>query len=379
MDYKDRCRTCMAANKEMRHVNAIISIAGDEVSLADILETFYQYKIPPDEDLFPQNLCINCVHQLTITYSFKILIESSSKTLANLANCVTTDSNDDFEYEYELEENKQERQRTKCIKKKTIPKAKPDNDLKFLFCVECKAEFHSVKSLKDHCSSTHTVRSTVGRHCEYCHEKFEDFRCLVVHRKLHLQPYVCENCWEGFYSINELNAHLCTPHIETKDRKCHKNLQQCDQCGKSYPSGYIKIHMKTHSNDRAYSCKFCPKKFKVPGGLNSHILWNHKRTRNHKCEICNATFISSSSRSSHIRKNHLKEKKYHCGSCEKRFFSKSELDRHSLTHTGVKNFHCHLCDKSYQTRYGLNVHLKSHSHMSINDVNTSDSFKYNNL
>ncbi|KAG6454622.1 hypothetical protein O3G_MSEX008787 [Manduca sexta] len=255
MSYKNNCRTCLNSEKEMRNINSTILIGGEDIKLSDILQIFYNYQFTDDPNL-PENICINCVHQLTITYSFKLLINTSMKTLTENLNQVDSNS--------------------------------------------------------------------------------ENYEC----------------------------------HLESEEKnKSEKVLQQCDQCGKSYPPGYIRIHMLTHGNDRPYSCKYCPKKFKVPGGLHSHILWNHKRTRNHKCEVCNATFISSSSRSSHIRKNHLKEKKYRCDNCGKRFFSKSELQRHSLTHTGVKNFHCHLCDKSYQTRYGLNVHLRSHSQITMNVLN----------
>lgn len=315
--------------------------------------------------MFPENICINCVHQLTITYSFKVLINSSSKTLMDNLSLLDSTS-DNYDCIYESDEQKPD-----CnikMKKRKLKKTEQniDDEIQLLFCVECKAEFHSVKLLNDHCTNNHPTKSVIGRDCDFCNEKFEDFRSLVLHRKLHLKPYLCENCWEGFYNEDELNTHTCQPNVKNKEKnKADKVLHQCDQCGKSYPPGYIRIHLLTHSNDHPYSCKFCPKKFKVPGGLHSHVLWNHKRTRNHKCEVCNATFISSSSRSSHIRKNHLKEKKYSCDSCGKRFFSKSELQRHSLTHTGVKNFHCHLCDKSYQTRYGLNVHLKSHSPMNV--------------
>ncbi|CAH0702227.1 unnamed protein product [Spodoptera exigua] len=367
MDYKNRCRTCLGSEKEMRHIHTCVRIAGEEVHLSDILQNFYNYKVAPDP-MFPENICINCVHQLTITYSFKVLIDSSTKTLMD--NLTLLDStSDNYDCAYESDDQKPE-----ChinIKKTKVKKLEQNIDeIRLLFCVECKAEFHSVKLLNEHCLNNHPTKSEVGRDCDYCNEKFEDFRSLVLHRKLHLKPYLCENCWEGFYNEDELNTHSCQPNIENKEKnKSERVLRQCDQCGKSYPPGYIRIHMLTHSNDRPYSCKFCPKKFKVPGGLHSHILWNHKRTRNHKCEVCNATFISSSSRSSHIRKNHLKEKKYGCDSCGKRFFSKSELQRHSLTHTGVKNFHCHICDKSYQTRYGLNVHLKSHSPINMNVLN----------
>ncbi|XP_023955166.2 zinc finger protein 26 [Bicyclus anynana] len=361
MSYKDRCRTCLGHEKEMRHVHTTISIAGESVRLSDILLNFYNYTVPEDNTQ-PDKICINCVHQLTITYSFNILVHSSAKKLSEL-NIIDSTS-DDLDVDYESDDNKPIKQ---IIKYKT---AKPcdiklQNDFISIFCVECKSEFHSIKQLKEHCTNSHEIKCTIGRDCDYCNEKFDDFRSLVLHRKLHIKPFLCENCWEGFYSVYELTIHSCQPSKNKVKNTTERELKQCDQCGKSYPPGYIKIHMRTHSSDRPYRCKFCPKAFKVPGSLHSHILWNHKRTRNHKCEVCNATFISSSSRSSHIRKNHLKEKKYGCESCSKRFFSKSELQRHCLTHTGVKNFHCHLCDKSYQTRYGLNTHLKSHTQISM--------------
>ncbi|OWR53475.1 PR domain zinc finger protein 5-like [Danaus plexippus] len=367
MNYKDRCRTCLGSGKEMRHVHNIVSITGENVRLSDILENFYNYKIPSN-DLLPDQICINCVHQLTITYSFKILIKSSEKTLSDSLN-LTDSTSDNYDASFDSDDLKPIKESHKSHRNRIINMERRVSKLEdsLIFCVECKAEFHSVKYLNEHCRNSHPIKCTIGRDCDFCHEKFEDFRSLVLHRKLHLRPFVCENCWEGFYSAMELNNHSCQPNLDKKDKNTsEKVLRQCDQCGKSYPPGYIRIHMLTHSSDRPYSCKYCPKKFKVPGSLHSHILWNHKRTRNHKCEVCNATFISSSSRSSHIRKNHLKEKKYGCESCGKRFFSKSELQRHSLTHTGVKNFHCHMCDKSYQTRYGLNVHLKSHTQMSMN-------------
>ncbi|XP_063364866.1 zinc finger protein 254-like [Cydia amplana] len=366
MSYKDNCRTCLASGKEMRYIHTTITIGGEDVRMSDILANFYNYKVSTDEE-YPENICMNCIYHLTMTYSFKNLIESSAKTLSENSNIVEID---DIDYSYGSEEEGKTYQMRRYERRRHQAIENTESEIKLMFCVECKAEFHSTKELSAHCTNNHPLKSSTGRDCDYCHEKFEDFRSLVLHRKLHLKPYLCENCWEGFYSENELNAHSCQPIGHHKEKNSSdRMLRQCDQCGKSYPPGYIKIHMLTHSNDRPYSCKFCPKKFKVPGGLHSHVLWNHKRTRNHKCEVCNATFISSSSRSSHIRKNHLKEKKYGCESCGKRFFSKSELQRHSLTHTGVKNFHCHLCDKSYQTRYGLNVHLKSHSQMSMNVLN----------
>ncbi|CAG4999594.1 unnamed protein product [Parnassius apollo] len=288
MNYKDCCRTCLGGDKEMRHMHTKISVAGDKVRLSDILVNFYNYKIPEDP-LLPVNICINCVHQLTITYSFKILIESSAKTLSE-SNLLDCSKSENFDYSLESDDQKVIKDiKRRHIKRKVPHKiqnsAKYVNQTKELYCVECKAKFNSVKFLNEHCMNNHPVKNVVGRDCEFCNEKFEDFRSLVLHRKLHLKPFLCENCWEGFYSTNELHSHSCQPNVDIKDKnKSERVLRQCDQCGKAYPPGYIRIHMLTHSNNRPYSCKFCPKKFKVPGGLHSHVLWNHKRTRNYKCE-----------------------------------------------------------------------------------------------
>lgn len=232
----------------------------------------------------PDRICIHCVHQLTLSYSFKTLIESSAKTLTENVNFVDSTS-DHYDASFESDDLKPIKVFQKPHIRQKLQQIQTERKTvvedKLLFCVECKAEFHSVKSLNEHCVNNHPVKSMIGRDCEYCNEKFEDFRSLVLHRKLHLKPFICENCWEGFYSTDELKHHSCQPNSENKDKnKSERILRQCDQCGKSYPPGYIRIHMLTHSNDRAYSCKFCPKKFKVPMLINLGENWINNRIPN---------------------------------------------------------------------------------------------------
>lgn len=45
MDYKNRCRTCLGSDKEMRHIHSQIRIAGNDVHLTDILQNFYNFKV----------------------------------------------------------------------------------------------------------------------------------------------------------------------------------------------------------------------------------------------------------------------------------------------------------------------------------------------
>lgn len=45
MNYKDRCRTCLGSEKEMRHVHSVLSIAGDDVRVSDVLQNFYNFTV----------------------------------------------------------------------------------------------------------------------------------------------------------------------------------------------------------------------------------------------------------------------------------------------------------------------------------------------
>lgn len=350
------CRTCLGTIDETMSIFRNIFVSKTEVALTDILLNFYNYKVEKDDGL-PEVICDNCVYQLTITYSFKQLIEHSARTLSQYEPSIV-DTNDNFDSDFDTKAD------IPIVKKEVTVKNKIKTRKTYLYCAKCKNRFNSAKSLLHHCK-THPVENNSGRDCQYCNEKFDSFRSLIAHRKQHFALFVCETCWENFDALDDFNTHTCKGEIpeptDEEQKEPTRTYKQCDQCGKSYPAGYIKYHMMIHGEKRAYSCSYCPKKFKVRCSLNSHVLWMHKRTRKHKCHVCNAMFVSAGAKSTHIRRHHLNEKKHNCESCGKSFFSKSEMGRHMLSHTGVKNFHCHLCSKSYQTRYGLNVHLRSHN------------------
>lgn len=45
MKYKNCCRTCLDGSKDLRHINSVITIAGSEIHLTDILKNFYNYEV----------------------------------------------------------------------------------------------------------------------------------------------------------------------------------------------------------------------------------------------------------------------------------------------------------------------------------------------
>lgn len=55
---------------------------------------------------------------------------------------------------------------------------------------------------------------------------------------------------------------------------------QCFQCGKVFQyKGYLELHMRTHSNYKAFECNSCGKKFTQVSNLNLHLRTHTKEVR----------------------------------------------------------------------------------------------------
>lgn len=134
--------------------------------------------------------------------------------------------------------------------------------------------------------------------------------------------------------------------------------EQCFQCGKVFNyKGYMELHLRTHSNYKAFECNVCQKKFTQVSNLNLHAR-THTKEKPFACEKCPKFFSTSSNLKVHL-KIHTGIKDHSCGLCNKAFKTASELKSHEGTHTQVKSKICKICSKSfYKTSY-LNVHIKN--------------------
>lgn len=134
--------------------------------------------------------------------------------------------------------------------------------------------------------------------------------------------------------------------------------EQCFQCGKVFHyKGYMELHLRTHSNYKAYECNVCHKKFTQVSNLNLHTR-SHTKEKPFACHECPKFFSTSSNLKVHL-KIHTGIKDHTCGLCSKAFKTASELKSHEGTHSQVKNKVCKHCGKSfYKTAY-LNVHIKN--------------------
>lgn len=133
---------------------------------------------------------------------------------------------------------------------------------------------------------------------------------------------------------------------------------QCFQCGKVFHyKGYLELHMRTHSNYKAFECNICNKKFTQVSNLNLHIR-THTKEKPFACERCPKFFSTSSNLNVHL-KIHTGVKDHNCTQCSKTFKAASELKAHEGTHSQIKTKVCPNCGKKFLRTSYLNVHIKN--------------------
>lgn len=110
-------------------------------------------------------------------------------------------------------------------------------------------------------------------------------------------------------------------------------------------SGYVGIHMRTHTGARPYICQTCGKAFAGSNTLAIHMRI-HTGEKPYTCDTCGKSFSRHETLVIHTR-SHTGLKPHVCAVCSKGFTSSGHLTGHMRTHTGVKPHACDLCGKRF--------------------------------
>ena len=293
-------------------------------------------------------------------------------------------------------------------------------------CKICQKRFTRKFDLKKHSITAHKVK--LSYKCQYCDQCYEKFRDLVAHISTHKKeetnidrekPYQCKCCKKNFKFQKTLFKHYKS-HIKKKHFRCnfcrksfltangykthmvknarksnlgpyqcsfcqsqfehectliqhegtHKNRLQCPECKKYFQGkSRLKVHIRSHTNEKPYRCDYCYKCFTTLGHLKMHIRI-HTGEKPYVCEYCGKGFPRNFQLKSHVR-SHTKEKPYPCEHCGRCFSTRSQLTSHIRTHTKEKPYQCDECGKCFSRSSNLIKHRETHRRKKRKNLSSS--------
>lgn len=196
-----------------------------------------------------------------------------------------------------------------------------------VFCCEaCGDAFSAAKHLHRHWQTTHR-KKPLGKHkCSFCNYTSDRKAHVKMHERTHTgeRPFSCYICQKGFYRADD-----------------------------------VETHMRVHTKEKPYECEECGQRFNVASNLNRHRKLHTDDAEMHACAECGKTFNQKVHLKSHMR-THTGERPYQCSQCNQRFTEMGSVRKHEkMLHAGEYPHYCPHCGKGLANNYKLKLHLRA--------------------
>jgi len=181
--------------------------------------------------------------------------------------------------------------------------------------------------------------------------------------------YVCKQCNQTFDELGKLLQHELDQHSSgtVSPRRIYQH--QCNICSSSYRTvTLLNYHMKRHA-PRKVQCEQCPKEFTSNSEMEEHVESEHVETKQVKSEehleskqVKLEHVKSEQLELENVKSEHGKQKALICGidGCTKTFNYKHHLKRHqTASHTPVQ-YICPKCGRDMLTSLNLRHHMCTH-------------------
>ncbi|XP_055596010.1 gastrula zinc finger protein XlCGF26.1-like isoform X2 [Uranotaenia lowii] len=221
-------------------------------------------------------------------------------------------------------------------------------------CSECKKNFPSNISLRNHYINVHLPVDERKFACDICLKKFAKRNSLNAHKLIHNteEEFVCEICSKKFPKKSSLRTHIKSIHERSTDF-------MCDICSKQLKSKYaLKAHLAEHVDNERVPCTVCGQFMKNQNSLRKHMKGHTETSLTITCDICGKRSPTTGALKKHIRDQHKIQPTHQCTMCDKSFKRSIALKEHMSTHTGEMLYSCEFCDRKFNSSANLSSHRK---------------------
>lgn len=233
---------------------------------------------------------------------------------------------------------------------------------------------------KDLTSKRQRKKYSNNKTCPVCNKIFLRAAAMRRHQETHSSnrdlKYKCESCDKRFRDQYDMKRHNMRVHerddgsdstrTEDSGEPCTSEMldnKNCGLCGKYFARRVdMERHMKSHSEDRPYSCAFCEKRFKNP-----YVLKRHQK------EICKSRELKKPSKKREMpssppppSSNASAEGKV-CPICSRVLPCSADIAKHLRSHTEERPFICVTCEKGFKYKDTLKKHQIIHGHEGIKE------------